>query len=77
MGLKIIVAVLALLVLGISAALMFGAWRWRTTTASEKGGMGWSKSADRPRRPIPLRTIVKLPYVEWAYKKSLEPQKID
>ena len=42
-----------------------------------KGGMGWSKSSDRPKRPIALRTIVKLPYVEWAYKKSLEPQKID
>ncbi len=43
----------------------------------EKGGMGWSKSADRPKRPIPLRTIVKLPYIEWAYKRSLEPQKVD
>lgn len=44
---------------------------------SEKGGMGWTKSTDRPKRPIPLRTIVELPYIEWAYKKSLEPQKIE
>lgn len=38
----------------------------------EKGEMGYSKSSSRPKRPIHLRTIVKLPYVEWAYKKSLE-----
>ena len=44
---------------------------------AEKGEMGYSKSSSRPKRPIPLRTIVKLPYVEWAYKKSLQPQKID
>lgn len=43
----------------------------------EKGGMGYSKSSGRPKRPIHLRTIVKLPYIEWAYKKSLEPQKIE
>ena len=43
----------------------------------EKGGMGWSKSNNRPKRPLHLRTIVELPYVEWAYKKSLEPQKIE
>lgn len=43
----------------------------------QKGGMGWSSSASRPKRPFNLRTIVELPYIEWAYKKSLEPQKID
>ncbi len=31
----------------------------------------------RLRRPVELRTIVKLPYIEWAYKKSLEPQEAD
>lgn len=36
--------------------------------------MGYSKSSGRPKAPIPMRTIVKLPYIEWAYKKSLEPQ---
>jgi len=41
----------------------------------ERGGAGWSKSTGRPKRPIPLRTIVKLPYIDWAYKKSIEPQK--
>lgn len=40
----------------------------------EKGG-GWSKWTNRSKRPIPLRTIVNLPYIEWAYKKSIEPQK--
>lgn len=29
----------------------------------------------KPRRPIESRTIVTLPYVKWAYEKSLEPQK--
>lgn len=43
----------------------------------ERGGMGWSKSTNRPKRPIPLRTIVELPYIEWAYKQSLQPQKTD
>ena len=43
----------------------------------DKGSMGWSKSSNRPKRPISMRTIVKLPYIEWAYKKSLEPQKLD
>ena len=44
---------------------------------SDTGEMGWSKSSDRPKRPIHLRTIVELPYVEWAYKKSLQPQKTE
>lgn len=37
-----------------------------------KEGMGWSSASGRPKTPIPLRTIVELPYIEWAYKKSLE-----
>ena len=28
----------------------------------------------KPKRPVEVRTIVELPYVEWAYKKSLEPE---
>lgn len=43
----------------------------------EKGGAGWSSSSNRLKKPIAIRTIVKLPYVEWAYKRSLQPQKID
>jgi hypothetical protein len=27
----------------------------------------------KPRKPLAQRTIVELPYIEWAYKKSLEP----
>ena len=26
------------------------------------------------RRPISMRKIVELPYIDWAYKKSIEPQ---
>ena len=28
----------------------------------------------KPKKPLEQRTIVKLPYIAWAYKKSLEPQ---
>jgi hypothetical protein len=28
----------------------------------------------KPKRPLEQRTIVRLPYIDWAYKKSLEPQ---
>lgn len=31
-------------------------------------------SIPKLRRPLARRTIVALPYIEWAYKKSLEPQ---
>jgi hypothetical protein len=36
------------------------------------GGIGFG-SGYRPKRSLDQRTIVELPYVEWAYKKSLEP----
>jgi len=26
----------------------------------------------KQKRPVPERTIVNLPFIEWAYKKSLE-----
>ena len=31
----------------------------------------------KSKRPPETRIIVELPYVEWAYKKSLEPQSTD
>lgn len=31
----------------------------------------------KSKKPIDARIIVELPYIEWAYKKSLEPQKTD
>ena len=37
-------------------------------------GAGWSKTDYTMRRPISRRTIIKLPYIEWAYQKSL-PEK--
>ena len=36
------------------------------------GGIGFGGS-DRPRRPIDQRTVVELPFIDWAYQKSLEP----
>ncbi len=38
----------------------------------KSGGIGFG-SAYRAPRPLDQRTIVELPYVEWAYQKSLEP----
>jgi hypothetical protein len=35
-------------------------------------GIGFGSSY-RPKRPLDQRTIVELPYIEWAYQKSLEP----
>lgn len=40
---------------------------------TERSGLAFT-SVQRPRKPLDQRTIVKLPYIEWAYKKSLEPQ---
>ncbi len=37
-----------------------------------QGGVGFG-TIERKKRPIAVRTIVTLPYIEWAYKKSLEP----
>jgi hypothetical protein len=31
----------------------------------------------KSKRPVETRIIVELPYIEWAYKKSLEPQTTD
>jgi len=42
--------------------------------ASKGGGLGF-EGLHLPAKPLALRTIVKLPYIEWAYKKSLEPAK--
>jgi hypothetical protein len=36
-----------------------------------KGGMGFG-STPRPKRPLDKRTVIELPFVEWAYNQSLE-----
>ena len=40
--------------------------------AEQTGGIGFG-SVNRAKRPLDQRTIVELPYIEWAYQKSLEP----
>jgi hypothetical protein len=37
------------------------------------GSLGFGSIPKKPR-PLAMRTIITLPYIEWAYKKSLEPQ---
>lgn len=39
----------------------------------EHSGLAFS-SVQKAKKPLEQRTVVKFPYVEWAYKKSLEPQ---
>ena len=41
--------------------------------AQNPGSIGFSPAA-RARRPLWIRTIVTLPYIDWAYRKSLEKQ---
>jgi len=38
---------------------------------SKSGGIGFAPTPKR-KTPLEQRTIVELPYIEWAYKKSLE-----
>jgi len=41
--------------------------------AEQTGGIGFG-TVSHPKRPLEQRTIVELPYIEWAHEKSLEPQ---
>lgn len=44
----------------------------KAAPSDKSGGMSFG-SMPRSKRPLGIRTIAKLPYIEWAYKKSLEP----
>ncbi len=46
--------------------------RPKKTESGQSGSMGF-ETMPKAKRPPEIRTIVKLPYIEWAYKKSLEP----
>ena len=50
----------------------------RKEPAKEKQtGIGFEKTSSKQRRPLKMRTVVELPYVEWAYKKSVEVKKVE
>ncbi len=40
--------------------------------ASDKSGGVSFGSMPKGRRPLAIRTIARLPYIEWAYEKSIE-----
>jgi hypothetical protein len=42
-------------------------------TEAKSGSLGFG-GLDKKKRPLAMRTVATLPYIEWAYKKSLEPQ---
>lgn len=44
----------------------------KKTDSGQSGGMGF-ESMPKAKRPPEKRTIIKLPYIDWAYKKSVEP----
>lgn len=44
-----------------------------TRKPSQQSGLVFTP-IPKPKRALEERTIVELPYIEWAYKKSLEPQ---
>jgi hypothetical protein len=46
------------------------------TAEPRSGGLGFG-SMEKKKRPLAMRTVATLPYIEWAYKKSLEPQESD
>jgi hypothetical protein len=39
----------------------------------ESGGLKFAPMK-KPARPLAERTIVKLPYIEWAYEQSVKPE---
>jgi hypothetical protein len=41
--------------------------------SEKKGGVGFGSSRIKSFRPVTLRTIVSLPYIDWAYRQSVEP----
>jgi hypothetical protein len=42
-------------------------------SAPQTGALGFG-TIEKKKRPIATRTVATLPYIEWAYKKSLEPE---
>lgn len=40
--------------------------------APKSRGLGFASSTIGRKRPLVVRTVVELPYVKWAYTKSLE-----
>ena len=40
------------------------------------GGLGFG-TMPKGRRPVEMRTVVELPFIEWAYHKSLERGSLD
>lgn len=46
-----------------------------STTPQKKTGIQFG-SDTKPSRTLSERTILKLPFMQWAYQKSLEPQKL-
>jgi len=41
----------------------------------KKGGMSF-QTIPKAKKPLKDRTILELPYIDWTYRKSLEPQSV-
>jgi hypothetical protein len=49
----------------------------RQRSSGEKGGVGFGKVEFRSMKPVSIRTVFTLPYVEYAYEKSLNEKQLD
>jgi hypothetical protein len=49
----------------------------RKKTPNKKGGVGFGKVEFRSMKPVSIRTVFTLPYVEYAYRKSLNEKQIE
>jgi len=45
--------------------------------AEPRSGIFQFETPTRAKKPVEARIILELPYIEWAYKKSLQPQSTD
>lgn len=54
---------------------MFNSPDYKPPQREEKSRGTYSfEKVTKGKRPLEVRTVVELPYIEWAYKKSIEPQ---
>ncbi len=43
---------------------------------NKRGGINFGASKNSKKKSIKDRVVVRLPFIQWAYQKSLEPQKV-
>jgi hypothetical protein len=49
----------------------------RKKGGTKKGGVGFGKVEFRSMKPVEIRTVFTLPYIEYAYEKSLNEKQLE